>query len=75
MTDHDGIGARAVTDPRYTPNQMARDAQALLDNLLPMRRAESDKRTRKALSQRIKTARMLRDWARTRAGYDPALGG
>lgn len=69
MFDRDGIGAQAVTDPRYSPNDMERDAQALLDKLIPDRDAETDRKKRKALSSRIKTARMLRDWARTRAGY------
>lgn len=69
MYDHDGIGTRAVTDPRYSPNDMERDAQALLDELIPLRDAETDKRKRKQLSSRIKSARILRDWARSRAGY------
>lgn len=69
MFDRDGIGTRAVTDPRYSPNDMERDAQALLAELLPLRGAEADKRKRKQLSSRIKAARLLRDWARTRAGY------
>lgn len=69
MIDHDGLGARAVENPRYSPNDMEREAQALLDKLIPERDAETDKRKRKQLSGRIKTARILRDWARTRAGY------
>lgn len=69
MLDRDGIGTRAVTDAGYSPNDMERDAQALLDSLIPQRDAETDKRKRKELSRRVKTARMLRDWARTRAGY------
>jgi hypothetical protein len=48
---------------------MERDAQALLDELLPLREAETDKRKRKDLSRRIKTARIMRNWARSRAGY------
>lgn len=66
--DHDGIGSRAVQDPRYTPNDMARDAQALLDKLLPLREKATG-RERKQLSARIKSARILRDWAKSRAGY------
>jgi hypothetical protein len=69
MQDHDGIAAQAVTNERYTPNQMAADAQALLDRLIPERDAETDKRKRKDLSSRIKSARILRNWAKTRAGY------
>lgn len=69
MFDYDGIGTRAVQDPAYTPNDMERDAQGLLDELLPLREAETDKRKRKQLSARIKSARIIRDWARTRAGY------
>jgi hypothetical protein len=53
----------------YSPNQMERDAQAMLDSLLPQREAETDKRKRKELSRRIKSARILRNWARSRAGY------
>lgn len=56
-------------DPRYSPNDMERDAQALLAELLPLRDAEADKGKRKQLSSRIKAARIMRDWARTRAGY------
>lgn len=67
--DYDGIGSRAVTDARYSPNDMERDAQAILDELLPLREAETDKRKRKQLSSRIKTARIMRNWARSRAGY------
>lgn len=52
-----------------SPNEMEREAQAMLDDLLPKREAETDKRKRKDLSRRIKTARIMRDWARTRAGY------
>lgn len=37
-----------------TPNEMEREAQAMLDKLLPERDAETDKRKRKALSGRIK---------------------
>lgn len=69
MLDRDATSERAPTDPRYTPKQMERDAQAMLDELLPMRDAETDKRKRKQLSARIKSARIIRDWARTRAGY------
>lgn len=73
MLDHEGLGTWAVSDPRYTPNDMERDAQRLLDELLPLRDAETDKRKRKQLSSRIKTARILRNWARTRVGY--VIGG
>ncbi len=69
MLDHDGLGARALSDTGYGPNNMELDAQALLDELIPQRDAEQDKRKRKQLSMRIKTARMVRNWARTRAGY------
>lgn len=69
MNDHDGIGTRAVGDPGYSPNAMERDAQAILDKLIPLRDAATDKRERKQLSQRIKSARIMRNWARTRAGY------
>jgi hypothetical protein len=48
---------------------MERKAQEMLAELLPLRDAETDKRKRKVLSQRIKLARSMRDWARTRAGY------
>lgn len=55
--------------PRGSPNDMERKAQEMLAELLPLRDAETDKRKRKVLSQRIKLARSMRDWARTRAGY------
>lgn len=58
-----------MTDRRCTPNDMERDAQAMLDQLIPLRDAETDKRKRKQLSLRIKAARIMRDWARSRAGY------
>jgi hypothetical protein len=54
---------------RYTPNQMGADAQALLDRLIPERDAETGKRKRKDLSSRIKAARIMRNWAKTGAGY------
>lgn len=65
----DELGARAVADPRYSPNDMERDAEALLANLIPLRNATTDKAARKQLSARIQTARLMRDWARTRVGY------
>ena len=69
MLDHDGIGARAVLDPNSTPNDLANEAGKLLAELLPIRDAENDSRKRKQLSSRIRAARILRDWAKTRAGY------
>lgn len=65
----DNLSARAVEGPRYSPNELARDAQAILNRLIPLRDTATDKRERKQLSARIKTARILRDWARTRAGH------
>jgi predicted nucleic acid-binding Zn ribbon protein len=61
--------AKAIADPRYSPNDMEREAVAWIAELVPLRNAETDKSKRKALSQRIKSARILRDWARSRAGY------
>jgi hypothetical protein len=61
--------AKAIADPRYSPNDMERDAQAMLEQLLPLRNAERDKHKRRQLSLRIKSARIMRDWARSRAGY------
>lgn len=58
-----------MADPLYSPNDMERDAQAILDELTPLRDTEGDKRKRKDLSGRIKTARIMRDWAKSRAGY------
>lgn len=52
-----------------TPNEMEREAQRMLDELMPLREVEMDKHKRKELSRRIKLARSMRDWARTRAGY------
>jgi vacuolar-type H+-ATPase subunit H len=49
--------------------EMEQEAQARLDNLLPQREAETDKRARKILSKQIKIARSMRDWAKTRTGY------
>ena len=68
MWDRDGLAARAVADPRYSPNDMERDAQALIDELLPLRN-KARARERKQLSSRIKAARIMRDWAKSRAGY------
>lgn len=70
----EGLGARAILDGRYMPADMERDAQAMLDELMPRRDAETNKRKRKALSQQIKIARSMRDWARTRAGYAKGCG-
>lgn len=60
---------KAVEDPCYTPNQLERDAEALMASLTSQRDAEMDKRKRKQLTARLKSARIMRDWARTRAGY------
>lgn len=60
---------RVAGDPGYSPYQMEQDAKAMLAELVPLREAETDRRKRKELSRRIKTARTMRDWARTRAGY------
>lgn len=68
MYDHDGIGTRAVQESSYTPMDMERDAMRLIDELTPLRDAAIG-RERKQLSSRIKAARIMRDWARTRAGY------
>ena len=57
---------------RYTPNQLAVDAKALLARLILERDAESNQNKRKQLSSRIKSARLLRNWARTRARYRAA---
>jgi hypothetical protein len=65
----DALVRLALEDERYTPNDMARDTQALLDRLIPERDSETDKSKRKELSRRIKSARILRQFARTRAGY------
>jgi hypothetical protein len=65
----DTLEKRAAQDPRYSPNEMERDAQAMLNELTPLRDAEPDRMKRKQLSARIKSARIIRDWARTRAGY------
>lgn len=54
---------------RIGPSDMEREAQRIINELLPLREAETDKWKRKQLSSRIKTARIMRDWARTRAGY------
>lgn len=53
------------------PNRMAEEAEALLRELLPLRDAATDRRERKQLSSRIKSARIILNFARTRAGYVP----
>lgn len=58
-----------VDYPRYTPNQLEKDAEALIASLTPQRDAETDQHKRKQLTARLKSARILRSWARTRAGY------
>lgn len=51
------------------PNGLAVKCEAILPGLLAARDAAPTKRERKQLSSRIKTARMLLKWAKTRAGY------
>jgi hypothetical protein len=51
------------------PNKLAEDAAALIAELLPLRDAAKTKRERKQLSSRIKSARILLQWAKSRAGY------
>lgn len=55
-----GVTDRTAT-ARYSPNQMARDAAALLKRLLVERDDETHKAKRKALSSRVKAARMIQD--------------
>lgn len=57
-----------MTEPRG-PYALEQDALAIVAELLPLREAETDKRKRKELSRRIKTARTIAKWCRTRAGY------
>jgi hypothetical protein len=59
----------ALDDPALTPNLLAERAAAIVADLLPLRDATKDKRERKRLSSRIKAARFLLNWAKTRAGY------
>lgn len=62
-----GPGGGAVTE--RGPYAMEQAMLATLPDLLAQRDAATDKRERKALSSRIKTARMVIKWCRTRAGY------
>lgn len=59
-----------IGDRRYTPNQLETDALAILAELVPLRDAEKRSGKRKALGARIKSARILLSFARTRAGYE-----
>ena len=52
-----------------SPNQIEADVLSRLPGLLAERDAETDKRKKKQLSSRIRAARILRAWARSRAGY------
>ena len=54
---------------RRTPNSMAADMAATLADLLARRDAATDKRERKQLSSRIRAARTVIAWAKSRAGY------
>lgn len=54
---------------RFTPNDSEREFQRVIDELTPLRDACTDKGERKQLNSRIRTARFLRNFARTRAGY------
>lgn len=64
----------ALDDERLTPNLLAERASATLAELLPLRDAAKSKRERKGLSSRIRCARVLLHFAKTRAGYVPAPG-
>jgi hypothetical protein len=52
-------------------HKKAEEMEALILELIPQRDAAKDKREKKALSGRIKTARMLVKWVKSRAGYVP----
>jgi hypothetical protein len=54
----------------YRLNQMEQQAKAMAAELLPLRDTATDKRERKELSRRLKLARGIAKWARTRAGYE-----
>ena len=54
---------------RGSPYELEQRANAIVAELLPLREAATNKRERKQLSSRIKTARFMARWARTRAGY------
>ncbi len=56
------------------PNLIAEKMAALLPDLLAQRDVAATKRERKALNGRIRIARDLLKWAKTRAGYVSATG-
>lgn len=72
ITELTGLG---IEDDRLTPNLLAERAAAIVAELLPLRDAATDKRVRKDYSRRIKTARIMLKWAKSRAGYVPLSKG
>lgn len=63
------ITGLSLKDERLTPNLLAEKAAAILPRLLAQRDAAKSKRERKVLSARIRSARLLLKWAKSRAGY------
>ena len=59
----------AMDKDQSGPNRMAADMDALIPNLVAQRDATKDKRERAELNSRLKAARMLSRFAKTRAGY------
>ncbi len=51
------------------PNKLAADCERVIPELIAARDAAKTAKERKQLSSRLKTARYLLRWAKTRAGY------
>lgn len=51
------------------PNKLAADCEALIPKLIAEREAAKDDAKKRALQARIKSARMLLRWCKSRAGY------
>lgn len=60
-----------LDDERLTPNMLADQCAAILPDLLAQREAATTTRERKQLGSRIRAARTMLTWAKTRAGYVP----
>ena len=65
----DNIAVQALTNERYGPYDMERDLLARIERLKAERDGLTDKAKRAELNKRMRSARALVRWCRTRAGY------
>jgi hypothetical protein len=64
-----GTGRNTMADQAFSLNKVVVDMSSAVPDLLAQRAAAKDKRVLRQLSARIKSARMLVRWAKSRAGY------